>query len=322
MTTREFREAWARLVAAQSFVLACHQNPDGDALGSALALAHALRALGKDVVVVAEDGLPGNYRFVPESETVVTSTDRRDFDVGMLVDSEGIKRVGSAADAVTSAKLTACIDHHLPDGGFGEVRIVDSTASATAEVVVELFSANDVDIDKTCATQLLTGLIADTGAFRFANTTDRSFEIAACLTRLGGKPSVIAREVYETKPLKAVKLLGRALSSIEADPAGDIVWATISHRDFSELDASDADTEGIVNHVCAVKGPKVAILFRETAPNSVRISLRSRDGVDVNLIARVFDGGGHAAAAGCTIKASLEEAKRQVIDEVRKWTAS
>ena len=206
------KKAWAQFDRAHSFVLACHQRPDGDALGAALALAHVLRQRGKDVVVLSEDSVPDNYRFIPESEMVVAKTNRRDFDVGVLVDCEGIARCGTAADAVLSAKTTACVDHHIPEGEFGDVRVVDRRASSTAEVVVELLDANGVQIDKTAATQLLTGLIADTGAFRFANTSPRTFHTAARLADLGADASIIAREVYDSRPLRAVKLLGRALS--------------------------------------------------------------------------------------------------------------
>jgi phosphoesterase RecJ-like protein len=188
--------------------------------------------------------------------------------------------------------------------------------------MAELFHANDIAIDKTVATQLLTGLIADTGAFRFANTTARTFEIAAYLQSFGAEPSVISREIYESRPLRSARLLGRALTSLQTDDSGQVLWATIKRSDLDELGASDADTDSIVNHVTAVKGPRVAILFRETKPDSIRISLRSRDGVDVNQIAKVFDGGGHVAAAGCHYDGPLDEAQRAVVAEVLKWMGS
>ncbi len=306
----------------QSFVLACHQRPDGDTLGSSLAMAHALRSMGKDVVVLSDDGVPENYEFIPESDTVLTSTDRRDFDVGMLVDSEGINRVGAAAEAVKSARLTVCIDHHVPGGEFGELRVVDTGAAATAEIVAELLEENSVPIDQVSATQLLTGLIADTGAFRFANTSPRTFHIAAKLTDLGANPSTIAREVYDSRPLRAARLLGRALCSLQVDEKDRVVWAVITHKDLVELGATDADTDSIINQVKAVKGPKVAILFRETEPGVVRTSLRSRDGVDVNEVARKFGGGGHVAAAGCTLRTDLAEAQKILVGEVIKWMES
>lgn len=303
-------------------MLACHQRPDGDTLGSALALARVLRAMGRDVVVVCEDGVPENYLFIPDADTVVQSTSRRDFDFGVLVDSEGISRVGSAGEAVTAAKTTACIDHHLPENEFGDVRITDPDYSATAELVAELFDAAGIDIDVTVASQLLTGIIADTGAFRFANTSPRTFHVAARLTDLGADPALIAREVYDSKPLRAAKLLGRALSSLETDPGGKVVWAVIRKSDLDELQATDGDTDSIVNHVRSVRGPEVAVLFREIQPNVIRISLRSNGNVDVNQVAKQFGGGGHAAAAGCTVEAPLDEACNRVIQEVLNWTGS
>jgi bifunctional oligoribonuclease and PAP phosphatase NrnA len=316
------RLALSRLLEGHSFVLACHQRPDGDTLGSALAIAHVLRRYGKDVVVLSEDGVPEGYHFIPESETVLASTDRRDFDFGVLVDCEGVKRIGSAQDAILAAKSTACFDHHVPNGGFGEVRVIDPGASSTAELVTEFIEANEIEIDEILATQLMSGLVADTGAFRFANATPRTFDVAARLVECGAKPSVIAREVYESKSMRSMRLLGRALDSLQTDPSGRVVWATVSRQDMDDLGATDGDTESIVNLVRWVKGPEVAILFRETKPNSIRISLRSADGTDVDAIARVFGGGGHQAAAGCTVEAPLRDAVKRVVEEVLNWTAS
>lgn len=321
-TPKSLREAWRSLLDGRSYVIACHSRPDGDALGSALALAHVLRGSGKEVVVLAEDGVPENYTFIPDSETVVTATERRDFDFGVLVDSEAPKRVGSAADAVTSAKKAACIDHHVPNGGFGDVRVVDTGACATAIVLYELFTANDVVLDSVVATQLLAAVIADTGGFRFGNTNARAFEVAAELTKLGAEPSTIYRAIFDSKPLRSAKLLGRALNSLRTDDSGRVIWAEITQKDLAELGATDADTDSVVNHIGAVKGPRVAILFRETKPGVIRTSLRSRGGYDVDKVARVFDGGGHKPAAGCTVNAPLAEAEKMVVDEVLKWMES
>lgn len=320
--TEALRQAWARLIEADSFVLACHQRPDADALGSALALARALRQMGREAVVVAEDGVPENFEFLPDSETVVAITERRDFGAGILVDAEGIKRAGTAGDAVAAAGITACIDHHLPDGAFGEIRIVDTTSASTAEIVFALLRANDVPIDREMAMQLMAGIVNDTGAFRFPNTGPDTLTTAAYLSDLGASPSVAAREIYESKPMRVLKLQGRALDSLRTDPSGSVAWAVVRLSDMREFGATDADTDGIVGVVGQIKGPRVVILFREARPDSIRISLRSRDGVDVNQIARVFGGGGHAAAAGCHVDLPIDEAQKVVVDEVLKWMAS
>jgi len=320
--TNLLRDAWGRLIEAQKLALACHQRPDGDALGSALALSHVLKQLSKDVVVIAEDGVPETLEFIPESDIVVKSADRNDFDLGILIDCEVPKRAGKAGDTVKSAKTTGCIDHHIPDNGFGDIRVIDTHASSTAELMVELFTANDIAIDETVATQLMAGIVNDTGAFRFANTTPNTLRCAALLMESGAKPSEIARAIYETRPLRAMKLLGRALSTVKMDDTGCVAWAIITKCDLDELGATDNDTDGIVNYVGHVKGPKTALLFREAEPNSIRVSLRSKDGVDVNQIARVFGGGGHPAAAGCTLETSIEEAQTAVVNEVLKWMES
>lgn len=303
----------------ESFVLACHVRPDGDCLGAALALARALKGLGKDVVVLSQDPVPDHYRFLPGSGTVLTETPRRDFAVGVLVDSDAPKRAGVASEAVLSAPLLARIDHHLSDENFGQVQIADTHVSSTSELIVELLGANDIPIDTETATLLLAGITFDTGGFRFPNASARTFEIASELAAIGASPSLIARQIFESRPLKSLKLLGRALSSMRSSEDGLIVSAEITHADYTELGADDADTEGVVNSVAAVKGPRVAILFREVEPGTVRASLRSRDGVDVNQVARMFEGGGHAAAAGCTVNGTLAEAETRVIEEVRRW---
>ena len=322
MNRSDLRDAWRKLAAGNSFLLACHERPDGDCLGAALALAWALRAMGKDAVVLSPDGVPEHYRFLPGSDAVVTSVDNTDFDVAVLVDSELTKRVGKSGGILTGARVHVRIDHHPSPDGFGQIRIVDSTVSSSCELIAELFEANGIPIDADTATLLLTGMVFDTGGFRFQNTSPATFEVAARLAALGASPSAIAREVFESRPLMALRLLGTALGSLQMEDDGRIVWGEIALGDFKALGASDADTEGAVNLVASVKGPVVAILLREVEPGTVRVSLRSREGFDVNRVARAFDGGGHAAAAGCTVNGSLDEARSRVIAEVRRWMDS
>ena len=232
------------------------------------------------------------------------------------------KRVGEAGRLLESAPLQVRIDHHPSPDGFGKIRILDANASSTCEIVAETFQANEVSIDADAATLLFAGIVFDTGGFRFGNTSPRTLEIASNLAARGAEPSVIARELFESRSLRAMKLLGIALESMEIEDDGRIVSAKLAHEDFKALGATDGDTEGAVNMVASVKGPIVALLFREIEPGIVRVSLRSRDGFDVNRVARAFDGGGHAAAAGCTLNGTLDEAKLRVLSEVRKWMAS
>lgn len=314
-------EPWRRITSADSIALVCHIRPDGDTLGSSLALAHVLREMGKHVEVLCQDGVPDNYHFIPESKMVTAKPRSSHFDLCIIVDSAWPSRVGDLEGFVTSCPTSACIDHHVPGEIFGDIRVVDSEYSSTAEIVYDLMAANHAPMDETVAKQLLTGLIADTGAFRFENTSSHTFLVAAKLTKMGANASEIATCVYYTKPMRSLQLLGRALASLKTTDAGKIAWATISRADLEELGATDADTDGIVNHVSSVDGPLVCLLFREIG-DEVRVSLRSRHGVDVNRIANAFGGGGHAAAAGCTVNATLDHAIEQVVQEVRKWTES
>ena len=212
------------------------------------------------------------------------------------------------------------IDHHVADGPFGHIQILDATAAATAELVWELLLALQSATGHTLATPsiadcLLCGLITDTGSFQYSNVTPRSFELAAQWQRLGASPAAISELVYENRSYASLKVLGRALASLQMTPDGRVAWAHVTEQDFADLNADDADTEGIVSHVRAVRGAQIGILFRAVPGKKVRISLRAREGADVNRIARAFDGGGHKLAAGCSLDPPLAGVEQQVLAE-------
>jgi len=322
-------KAAVRLIRrGESFVIAVHVRPDPDAIGSALALARALRQLGKRAVVVSQDGVPETCSYLPDSGTVLISTGEPTFDVGVICDAGDLDRVGAARDALTSAKSLLVIDHHPTNGeqpalsGLPVVRLVEESCASSAEIVFLLLKELGVSVDSEIARQLMAGIVGDTGAFRFSNVTGFTLFIAAALAGSGASPAEAAREIYENRSTANTRLLGAALLAAQTEDDGTIVRSRITQDDFSRFQASDADTDSIVNQLTAIRGVKVAILFHELAENRVRVSLRSRDGIDVNQIARTFGGGGHAAAAGCTIESSLAEAEKAVIAEVRKWMAS
>jgi phosphoesterase RecJ-like protein len=317
----QFRRAVEALCSARRIVISSHVNPDGDALGCTLALTHALKKLGKDVVPLLSDGVPDIYSWMPGANLVQRSTDRRDFDLAIVCDAGGIIRVGrSIVPVIESAPVLLDIDHHVADGPFGDIRILDARAAATAELVwillKRLSAATGVSlVDSEIARCLQAGLITDTGSFRFPNATPFSFELAATLQRLGAEPAPINELVFETRTYASIKLLGRALDSLRVTPDGMVAWAHVTRADFEEFQALDAETEGIVNHVRAVKGVRVGLLFREVPDGLVRISLRAREGADVNRIANVFGGGGHRLAAGCSLPPPLADAEQSVIAE-------
>ncbi len=307
-------EAAAAISESKSIVLACHVNPDGDALGSLLSLALALKPLGKEVTCLSEDGVPDILRFLPGSDLIVRSTEAPAFDLALVVDSGELSRVGvQVGPMVSRARRAVNIDHHVVAGAFGDIRVLDSSAASTAEIVYDLLQALQAPLTPEIATCLFTGIITDTGSFRFQNVTPGTLRTAATLVEAGASPPHISENVFENKTYAGTRLLGHALSSLSQTADGRIVWAHITAADFRQLGAIDAETEGVVNYVRGVRGAEVGILFREMDNGRIRVSLRSRESVNVAEMAQEFGGGGHRMAAGCTLNIPLAEAELALV---------
>jgi phosphoesterase RecJ-like protein len=312
--------AAAAIRESNSIVIACHVNPDGDALGSLLGLGLAIEAIfpQKSVDMVAQDGVPFIYRFLPGAERIRRTPPDSHADLAIVVDSGDVSRVGSAVlPAINTANAVLDIDHHVGEGEFGTVRLIDNRAAATAEIVFDLITELGVAITPEIATCLFTGVITDTGSFRFMNVTPRTLRVAASLIESGASPSLIAEKVFDNRPFEATRLLGLALGTLSRSNDGRICWASVTQEAFKQTNAADEDTEGFINSVRAVRGVEVALLFREVEPGRVRISLRSTDSVDVARIANRFQGGGHRMAAGCTVSGTVDDAVQSVVAAVR-----
>jgi len=308
---------------ARHIVLACHVSPDGDALGSMLGLALALAPLGKDLTLLSQDGVPAIYQFLPQVHLVQSSTECARFDLALVLDCGDFARVGDRVKGlIARAETMVDIDHHAVAGAFGDIQVLDTQSASTAEIVYALLQSMELPLTPQIATCLFTGVTTDTGSFRYQNVSPQTLRIAAHLVEAGARPALISEHVFENKTFAATRLLGHALSSLSAADNRRIVWAHITAQDFLALQATDEDTEGIVGPVRGVRGADVGILFREMPTSdgkpSIRISLRSRPGIDVALIAQQFGGGGHALAAGCTVALPLAEAERVVVDAVRQ----
>ena len=318
---KEFLKTANLLIESNKFALASHLNPDGDALGSLLALTHLLRNMGKEVVPISTDGVPAIYKWMPGSEWIVTGTPLRDFDLAIVVDAGAIERIGSSQlETIHSAKSLVDIDHHVADTVFGDVRILDSSSASTAEIILRLIRTLNNLTGKDWMTPeiadcLMTGIITDTGSFKYPNASPATFRAAAYLQSHGAKPAPINELVYENRSLASLKLQAKALNSLQVSEDGKVAWTSVSAKEMEECGASDADTEGIVGLVRAIDTVQVAIFFREIAGKKIRISLRAREGSDVNKIANVFGGGGHRLAAGCSIEPPLEPAIQTVVAE-------
>ena len=304
---------------AHSLVMACHVNPDGDALGSMLGLALGLAPLGQSLILLSQDGVPEILRFLPGADLVQKATDTEAFDLAVVLDSGDLSRVGSRVQPlVARARRVVDIDHHVLAGAFGDIRVLHAQAASTSEIVYALLEALGMPITPDVATCLFTGVITDTGSFRFQNVTPNTFHVAAALLNAGAPPARISENVFENRSFAATKLLGHALSSLSQTADGRVTWAHITAQDFAALGATDEDTEGVVNYVRGVRGADAGILFRQMTDGKIRISLRSRETVNVAEVAQQFGGGGHRMAAGCTLHVPLPEAEQQVVQAVHE----
>jgi bifunctional oligoribonuclease and PAP phosphatase NrnA len=302
----------AELRSADRFLLTTHENPDGDALGSLLAMHHILGALGKDSVMFLaskEFPLPVEYRFLPLEEVFheapVDLVDR----VLLFLDCGNIDRMPVDWLQRDGSRVLN-IDHHHDNTRFGTANLVDVEASSTAEIVFELAKALHVDLTLEIASALYVGLITDTGRFMYENTTPRAHRVAAELIEAGVDVDDTYRRLYEKVPIEKLRLISRALDKVETPGDGELAISYLSAEDYRVAGASEVLTEGIIDHLRSLDGARVAALVREKAdgPEPRKVSLRSVDGaVDVSLIAREHGGGGHARAAGFSTELSYPE---------------
>lgn len=301
-------EAVQAVWSATQIVLACHVNPDGDAIGSMLGLGLGLEALGKEVTYLSFDGVPETLVFLPGVGKVQTESKRRDFELGVGLDAGDLTRLGSNAETILSAPLVMDIDHHVTGGQFGQVRLLDATSASTAELVYDLLLALGVEITPNIAQCLLCGVLTDTGSFRFSNTKPRTMAVGGALIAAGASPTLIFENVYENASFGAQKLLGRAMDRMARSADGKLVWSWVVQSDFTEFDATDKDTDGIATALRAVRGSEVAVFLREMPSGKMRVSLRAKDPWDVASVAARFGGGGHKLASGCSLDGPPETA--------------
>jgi bifunctional oligoribonuclease and PAP phosphatase NrnA len=295
------------------FVVAAHENPDGDALGSMLATTLGLRATGKDAVMFLSGTAPtpGEYRFLDLdglSRELPGDVGER---VLLAVDCANERRIGPDNDPVERPKLVLNVDHHHDNSRFGDVNLVVDEASSTSEIVRDILRELDVALTPAIAEALYVGLVTDTGRFQYTNTTPKALRLAAELVETGADVHGIFRHVYETVQFAKLKLLARALERAELFEGGGLVVSYLLKEDFAAVGAEEPYSEGIIDSLRAVEGSEMVALIREPPRNegpARRVSLRSsRDEVDVSAIAREVGGGGHRQAAGFSSELSIAE---------------
>lgn len=320
------------------FLVTSHENPDGDAIGSTLALGLSLERIGKDVVLYNRDGVTEALKFLPGSEKVNPSLDniRGSFDATFIVDCTDTTRVGKELERFKDlgrCGTTIIIDHHQTSKLSADLYLLNPNASSTGMIIysflktLSLRSRQALDITPDIAENLYTTIVVDTGSFRYSNTIPETFEVAAELVRLGASPWEISQTLYETEPLRRLKLLGLVLPTLEVTEDGRLASVVIKREMFRMTGTSKEDTERFVNFPRSINGVEVAVLFREEEPSDGnsrwKLSLRSKGKVNVAWIAEKFGGGGHERAAGCTIAGTLTDIKHSIfssINEALQWT--
>ena len=303
--------------ASETFIIASHIAPDGDAIGCELSIYSVLKRLGKSVKVVSEDGVPDNFAFLEGSADILTSVEET-ADVAIVVDSAGLDRIGEVCEVVAGCPEIVNIDHHRSNASFGTVNLVDTTAGATAEIVYGLLNMLAGPLTGGEAEALFSGIMTDTGCFRFPTTSSRTLKIAAELLELGAKPYHLASEIFWNKSVSGMKLLSDALATIETTHEGRVATMDVTKAMMDASGADHFDTEGFANYPRLISGVLVGVLLRETEAGNFRVSLRSKENVDVNEIARTFGGGGHQTAAGFRIKGDLSRIKERIRHEISR----
>lgn len=317
-----------RIRGARRVMTVCHRDPEPDALGSALANALIVEALGGRATPVCADPVPAAYLFLPLMERFRTAPEP-DLDPDLIIvgDCGDLARVGSVLEehAELFGRVPIVnIDHHKSNVGFGVVDWVDADAAATCEQVTLLAAALGVPLDAAdgaLAAQLMSGVVIDTANFQHPNTTPRTLRVAAALREAGAPLPDIARRLYRTKPNEQLRLFGIALARMAFSDEGRLVWTTLMTEDLETAGATPAHSEGLIDLLAQSETADVAIVFKE-AGNQTRISVRTRDGgVDATVLTGTFGGGGHARASGATIDLQVADAQAPVLAEARRLIA-
>ena len=307
----------AALRRSGRILISVHKNPDGDALGSQLALMLALEKLHKTVVAQNIDPVPEIYRFLPASSKIKTGSTVEGRHEAIAVLDADPPRTGLFNGGNYPADTLINIDHHITNPTEWQLTWLNPSAAATGEMVYELIQRLGVAIDKDIALCLYTAIFTDTGSFRYSNTTPKSMRIAAELIEAGADPWLVTENVYESFAYGRIKLLGNVLAGMERSEDGKIAWVVITDELYRQFGATAEDTENFVNFVRSTKGVEVAVLFRQTALQQYKISLRAKGRVDLSVVAQSLGGGGHKNAAGSTLDGALDDVKKRVIDAVR-----
>lgn len=318
-----FNEITKLLEKNNSFLITSHKNIDGDAIGSELALYFILKKLNKKPIILNQDRLPRIYNFLPDSDKVHCLEDNyiniKNIDVGIIVDCTNFERIEETYKIFKNIKNIINIDHHNSNENYGDLNYIDSSASSVGEIIYDLIKFINLDLlDEKISTCLYTAIITDTGSFRYSNVSSKTFSVVSDLASQGIKPNLIADNIYNRNTYSGLKLLGKALLTLEVDESNYASWLTITRDMLNNTEANDEEVEGIIDIARTLENTEVSILFRETKDNKIKVSFRSKGDFNVNEFAGKFNGGGHPNSSGCVCSGKIAEVKEKILSELFK----
>lgn len=302
--------------SSKKIYVGSHVQPDGDNIGSTLALGMALKKINKDVSLIKVDHIPKDYLFLPNIELIKEYDIDENIDTFIALDSSSMDRLGVGKQFALKADNIINIDHHISNTNFGHINIVSPTSAATGELVYELIDEIGIDIDEDIATCLYTAISTDTGSFMYSNTTYNTHLIAAELLRKGIDIEGININLYQSRSLERTNLFIDCLNRLELFMDNQIGVVAVTQQMLEENNAKMEDTEGIVSYIRDIDSVEVAVLLKEMKCDEVKVSLRSKKTIDVSKICTKLNGGGHKRAAGCTINYGITEAKQIILNEI------
>ena len=307
------------LNSSEEIAILPHISADGDALGSSLAMALAMKTLGKKVKVILDEDIPQLYGFLPgrHLSEVYTGKEKK-YETVVALDTGDIGRLGNRLEIFESAKVTINIDHHNTNSEFAFHHYVSTDSAAGGEIIYKLVKMMGVNPDQDIATCLYVAIVTDTGGFRYSNTTSLTHQIISDLIKVGVNVAEISQFVFDTTSYEKVMLMGSAIQALELLEKGEVAFISLTNDIIKLTGAKEEECDGIVNLGRNIRGVKVAAMLRQLENGEIKVNLRSSSDLDVSAIASAYSGGGHKKAAGYTTKGSLNNAKKQLLDDIRK----
>jgi len=315
-TSPEIQKIVDAIRTRQRFVLSSHSRPDGDSIGSQLAMAYALKALGKDAVAVNADPAPAPLMAFPGvPDIVIAPTVEGEFDAAIIMECGDLARTGVAG---LERFFVVNIDHHPGNTGYGQINWFDARAAACGEMVFDLVRALGVPLSVEIATHIYLAILTDTGSFHYSSISPRTFDICRETLHAGVDPVLVARNVYDSNNMGRLKLFGAVLSAMQIDQSGRIAIVYLDHEMARAAGGTYEDTEGLINLPLTVKEIQAVVFFKQEEGDQYRVSMRSKGPIDIGGVAKEFGGGGHKNAAGCTVTGPVDALQKQFVEKIER----